>query len=72
MPICKDCAYFNYDVADPLYGTCTADAFISETTGESRYSIPAQRIDAKQECTKPEKFVPRKQMERRERLWKSH
>ena len=72
MPICKECAYFNFDDADPKYGLCTAEAFISETTGEERYSIRAtERILARQECTKPEKFVPRKQMDRRERLWKA-
>ena len=72
MPICRECAYFESDMVDYEHGICVVDVFFSETSGESRYSIRGERVLAKQECTKPEKFVPKSKMDRRERLWKSH
>ena len=70
MPRCKECAHYFIDISDPAYGVCVADTFISETSGEERFSIQGDKVEAKQECMKPEKFIPRSQMARKERLYR--
>jgi len=70
MPTCGDCAYFQVEPADPMYGVCTVeakDASGDETAaGTEIFTVKGKRVERRDEAC--DRFKDRKEMSREERL----
>ena len=70
MPTCGDCAYFQVEPADPMYGVCTVEAknisADESAAGTEVFMVTGKRVGRKDEAC--EKFLDRKKMSREERL----
>ncbi len=70
MPTCGDCAYFQTEPVDPMYGTCTVEAKDSSAeesaAGTEVFTVTGKRVGRKDEAC--EKFLDKKKMSREERL----
>lgn len=70
MATCGDCAYFQVEPVDPMYGVCTVEAKDSSTeesaSGTEIFTVKGKRVGRRDEAC--DKFKDRKEMSREERL----
>jgi len=74
MPTCGDCAYFQVEPVDPMFGLCSVEAkeaSAEETAaGTATFTIKGKRVGRKDEAC--DKFKSKKEMSREERLRRSY